>query len=54
MASWSDISIIYSFYRHYTQSANLDESEKLKIGSGLNIFFKDDYNENSPDFLYSR
>ncbi len=54
VASWSDISIIYSFYKHYALSPNLDEAEKLNLSSGLKIFFADEMHENSPDILLNK
>ena len=54
MASWSDISIIYDFFKHYTQSTDINEEERIIVSKGLNMFLKDDFNENAPDHLLSR
>ena len=53
VASWSDITMIYDFFQYYTQTPDMDESERITVSTGLNTFLKDQYSENSPDLIYA-
>ena len=52
LASWSDISLIFDFFQHFTQSEELDESDRIQVSRGLNAFLSDKFEENAPDQLY--
>ena len=53
VASWSDITMIYDFFQYYTQTPDMDESERITVSTGLNTFLKDQYSGNSPDLIYT-
>ena len=52
MASWSDISIIFDFFKNLTQFDSIEETEKIDIPKDLKFFLDDD--ENAPDELLRR
>ena len=45
--------MIYDFFQYYTQTPDMDESERITVSTGLNTFLKDQYSENSPDLIYT-
>ena len=52
LVSWSDISIIFDFFKNLTQSDSFEESEKIYISKGLKLFLDDD--DNAPEELFRK